>query len=133
VTQLGRGYVQADGHRDADPARRREHHPGGHRRRRPEGYVRHHLSDDVDPNELALYFLPEDRLDNDPIGDRWRVQPLRIVQDGDVIHLRGKAWQLVKPYLLERIGDATIDAANDDNFVAGLDIYRRTTAARRQR
>lgn len=84
---------------------------------------------DEDPAELALYFLPEDRLDDDPVSDRWRVQPLRVVTDGDLIHIRGKAWQLVRPALLERVGDAAIDPAVSSNFVDGLDIYRRTTAS----
>lgn len=83
---------------------------------------------DVDPAELALYFLPEDRLDDDPVSERWRVQPLRIVADGELIHIRGKAWQLVQPSLLERVGDAAIDPSDAANFVDGLDIYRRTTA-----
>jgi hypothetical protein len=83
---------------------------------------------DVDPDELVLYLLPEDRLDDDPVGDRWRVQPLRIVQDGDLLHIRGKAWQLVRPSLLEQVSSAAIDPADEGNFVAGLEIYQRTTA-----
>lgn len=83
---------------------------------------------EVDASELALYFLPEDRLDDDPISDRWRVQPLRVVTDGDLIHIRGKAWQLVRPSLLERVSAEQIDPAESSNFVAGLEIYQRTTA-----
>jgi hypothetical protein len=55
--------------------------------------------------------------------------PLRVVTDGDLIHIRGKAWQLVHPSLLERVSAEQIDPADSSNFVAGLDIYRRTTAS----
>lgn len=87
----------------------------------------------VDASDLALYFTAEDRIDDDPIGERWRILPLRILTetDGDGVvtaHLRGKAWMIVKPALLERVTLAEIDPADVDNFVGMLDVYRRYTS-----
>jgi hypothetical protein len=89
------------------------------------------LPDGVSVDELALYFSAEDRIDDDPLSERWRVLPIRTLvetseDDGVItVHLRGKAWQLVKPYLLEQVGATPIDPANLENFVATLAVYVR--------
>lgn len=87
----------------------------------------------VSTDELALYFTAEDRIDDDPVGERWRILPVRILTetDGDGVvtaHIRGKAWQLVEPYRLEQVSLAEIDPGDMNNFVGMMDVYRRYTS-----
>lgn len=85
----------------------------------------------TDEDEIAVYFNSTDRLDDETVGERWRIKPLRIKITGGVVYIRGRAWQLVKPLNYE--GADTDDVYPLDPTAAGVfassvDIYRRYTS-----
>lgn len=88
----------------------------------------------TDPTEIALYFASADRFDgpdySTAVGERWRVQPIRVTISGGFVTIKGPAWLLVRPVLYEgvtNIGANGIDPANAANFATTMDVYRRFT------
>lgn len=91
----------------------------------------------TDPAEIALYFAAADRFDGPDfsadIGERWRIQPIKVSISGGNVTIKGPAWLLVKPIKYEgvtNIGANGIDPASpatSGNFATTLDVYRRST------
>jgi len=80
-----------------------------------------------EPDKIAVYFIAADRLDSDPVGARWRVEPVKVAISGGTATVRGKRWQVVKPINYEGVDVAEIDPTVDANFAATLAVYNRTT------
>lgn len=81
----------------------------------------------ADANRLAVYFIPADRLDDEPVGDAWRVQPVRVSISGGTATVRGKRWQVVRPIRYQGIAVDGLDPADNANFVTLLAVYERRT------
>lgn len=83
----------------------------------------------TDPDKIAVYFTSTDRLDNEPVSERWRINPVQVQISGGTVTVRGRSWMLVKPVLYEGVAVAStqLDPATATNFVTQLAIYNRTT------
>lgn len=81
----------------------------------------------TDPNKIAVYFRGADRLDAEPVGERWRIQPVQVTIAGGTVVVRGRSWLCVKPVLYEGTGNIILDPSTTSNFVTNLEIYERTT------
>jgi len=86
---------------------------------------------DFDVSDVGLYFTAADRLNNDDIGERWRIQPVSVDLAGTTLTIRGAYWLLVRPILYEGVNRNVngIDPTNTANMAAALDIVRRITHA----
>lgn len=82
---------------------------------------------ETDPDKLAVYFTAADRLDNQPAGDRWRIQPVQVQISGGVATIIGRYWLLVKPILYEGVSKRALDPTDASNFVTQLEVKIRTT------
>lgn len=83
----------------------------------------------TDPTQIAAYFIPADRLDNDTVSEEWRIQPVKVTISGGIATIRGRAWLLVKPVRYEgvAVNKSGLDPDDAANFVTQLVIYQRTT------
>jgi hypothetical protein len=89
----------------------------------------------TDPDEIAVYFAAVDRFDgpdfSTDVGERWRIQPVRVTLAGGNVTVKGPAWLLVKPITYEGVtniganGLAPATAASTPaHFATTLDLYR---------
>ena len=81
----------------------------------------------TDPSEIAVYFTASDRLNGDGPTERWRILPVTVTIAGGIATITGRSWLLVKPYLYDNPVLNALDPTVLTNFVAALDVYRRTT------
>ncbi len=79
----------------------------------------------TDVNEIAVYFAAADRLNGDPAGDTYRIEPIKVTIAGGFVTITGHSWMLARPILRERVGVAPLDPDTAANFAATLDVYRR--------
>jgi hypothetical protein len=79
----------------------------------------------TDPDEIAVYYGLNDRVDAEPVGERWRIWPLQVTLSGGVCTLRGKPWQIVRPIKYEGVSSAALDPTLMANYALSLDVYRR--------
>ena len=80
-----------------------------------------------EPDKIAAYFVAADRLDSDPVGARWRIEPVKVSIAGGTATVRGKRWQVARPLGYEGVDVDAIDPTVDANFAATLAVYTRTT------
>ena len=82
----------------------------------------------TDPDEIAIYFDPADRLDeDDELSARWRIEPVHVQITGGNAIIKGKRWQVVRPVVYEDKDHYPIDPTVDANFIVDCDVYRRYT------
>lgn len=86
-------------------------------------------TDETDPSKIAVYFAAADRLDNESVSERWRIQPDQVSIESGTATIRGRAWLLGKPinYLSYSNPFTPLDPTDSANFVSTLEIYVRTT------
>lgn len=85
---------------------------------------------ETDPTKLAVYFAAADRLDGEPIGDRYRILPVDISIAGGVATIVGRIWLIVRPPLYEAYNLQPLDPANtaaSGPYAQSLVVYQRTT------
>lgn len=83
---------------------------------------------ETDPLKLAIYFASADRLDNEGVSERWRIQPVRIAIAGGVATIVGRVWTIVKPILYQKATAQTpLDPDTLSNFISTVSVYTRTT------
>lgn len=85
---------------------------------------------ETDPNKLAVYFVAADRLDGEPVGDKYRIQPLQISITGGVATIIGRIWLLVRPALYEDLDSQPLDPGvltALGPYAQSLVVYQRTT------
>lgn len=80
----------------------------------------------TDPSEIALYFSTADRWSDSAISEDWRIGPISCTFSGGNVTIKGNAWMLVKPVLLNGIGTNSL-APTAGSFVTTVDVYRNTT------
>jgi hypothetical protein len=76
-------------------------------------------------NELAFFFTEADRYGK-PL-DEWEIRHVFTDVNGANFTFKGDAYLLVKPLEVLRHKPLGLDAANDDNYVTKVAVYRRTT------
>lgn len=83
----------------------------------------------TDPDKIGVYFTSSDRLDSEPVSERWRINPVQIQISGGTASIRGRSWLLVRPILYEGVlvSQTQLDPATAGNFVTQLAVYNRTT------
>lgn len=77
----------------------------------------------TNPGQIAVYHAAANRLDGDPVSEKWRIQPVSVSITGGVATIRGKTWLLVRPILYEG-SDDYLEASDLTNYVSSLEIYR---------
>jgi len=82
---------------------------------------------ETDPNKIAVYFAAADRLDGEPISERWRIRPVRVSISAGTATIVGRYWLLAKPILYEGVLSQPLDPQTLTNFVTSLLVYTRTT------
>lgn len=80
---------------------------------------------ETDTDNIAVYFITADRLDDDL--DRWRIEPVQVTISGGSVIIKGKAWQIVKPIQYEGVDEDSLDPATAGVLAASLAIYTRKT------
>lgn len=78
-------------------------------------------------DQVAVYFAAGDRLDGANVGERWRVQPVKVSISGGNVVIVGRRWLVVKPLLYEAPRQQALDPTQAANFVTSLEVYQRTT------
>jgi hypothetical protein len=82
----------------------------------------------TDPDEIAVYFVVADRLDDDAeLSARWRIEPVHVTISAGVATIKGKRWLVVKPVKYESKANYPIDPTVAANFITTCDVYRRFT------
>jgi hypothetical protein len=81
----------------------------------------------TNPDQIAVYFASADRLDGAAVGDRWRIEPVRVSISGGNVTIIGRKWLLVKPIRYETPRPQGLDPTLTTTFVTGLEVYQRTT------
>lgn len=79
----------------------------------------------ITADEVAVYFPASERLDGQPIGERWLIAPLQINISGNTLTIIGRSWLIVRPILYEGAKPQPIDPDDDSNYADTLEVYRR--------
>lgn len=80
----------------------------------------------TDTSEVAIYFTAPDR-HGEPIGETWRLRPVRVSISGNTATIVGHRTLLVKPSPEFGVDPDELDPAVDANYVTSLDCYRTFT------
>lgn len=78
----------------------------------------------TDITQLGVYFQAADRLDSEPVGERWRIAPVKITLSGGVATFVARSWLFVDPVLYEGFLSAGINPTVAGNFVSNVEVYR---------
>lgn len=81
----------------------------------------------TDPTQIAVYFTATDRLDDEEVGPRWRIEPVSVSISAGIATIRGKSWMLARPILYEGVATTVLDPSVAGNYVTALAVYRRYT------
>lgn len=91
----------------------------------------------TDATQIECYFSALDRLDSEPLGERWRIAPVKVTISGGVATIVGRSWILVKPIRYQGVLPIPSSGASDTsgaldpsvaaNFVTTLDVVQHTT------
>lgn len=88
-------------------------------------------TDVSDPDEIALYFSSDDRLDEEPLSERWRIGPVKVTIDNGTATIIGKRWMLGRPIKFSGSNIQAIrngfDISDSANFVTTATVCRRYT------
>lgn len=78
----------------------------------------------TDTTQVAVYFQDTDRLDSDPVSEKYRIQPVKVSISGGVATIRGKAWLMAPPILYEGVAPEPLDPTVAANFVSNIEVYQ---------
>ena len=79
----------------------------------------------TDPDQIAVYFAAGDRLDGDPVSEKYRISPIKVTINSGTLTIKGPAWCCVRPIRYEGLNPVGIDPSSSDVFATTLDIARR--------
>ena len=84
---------------------------------------------ETDPDKIAVYFTAADRLDNEAIGEAWRIQPVKVAIAAGTATITGRAWTVVKPIYYEGFVTASsgLDPNTVSNYVTSVTVAVRST------
>lgn len=69
---------------------------------------------EVEVDEIAVYFATGDRLDGEPISERWEIAPINVSFSGAIATITGRSWLIVDPIRYHGVG---VDPLNPDDAV----------------
>jgi len=84
----------------------------------------------TDADKLAIYFASANRLDSEPVGARWRIEPVKVTITSGVATIIGRIWTIVRPVLYEGVNPQPLDPGlltASGPYAQALDVYVRTT------
>lgn len=85
-------------------------------------------TDETDVSKIAIYFAEADRLDNQGVGARWRIEPVQISIEGGVASVSGRSWIMIRPELYEAYNRQNpLNPDTLSNYVSTVECYVRTT------
>ena len=80
----------------------------------------------TDPDQLGIYFAENDRLDNDPVSERYRIAPVKVqIADNGVATIKGRAWLLVPPLSYQGVAKTKINPTQTASYASSVEIQRR--------
>lgn len=79
---------------------------------------------DAEADEIAVYFASCDRLDGDPIGERWEIAPINVSITGVTATITGRSWLIVEPVLYQGVNSAPLDPADVSIYVSELAVVK---------
>lgn len=83
---------------------------------------------ETDESKIAVYFQASDRIDNEPVSEKYRINPVQVQITGGVATIIGRAWLMVKPILYQApTRQQVLNPATAANFVTNVEVYVRTT------
>ena len=78
----------------------------------------------TDTSQLTVYIAAADRLNSDPVGDEYKITPIKVAISGGNATVRINSWLLAKPILYEGYDTPIIlDPTESANFVTTLEVY----------
>jgi len=81
------------------------------------------IADITDPNELVLYFAPDDRM-GQPMKETWRIRPVSVEITGSQAVFTGHRTLLIKPALQNAVNIKPLDPGSADTYVTEVVCYR---------
>lgn len=83
---------------------------------------------ETDPTKLAIYFSAGDRLNADPVSEKYRIKPVYITIAAGIATVRGASWLIVRPTLYEGVTPhAFLDVDDLTVYATQLEAYTRKT------
>lgn len=85
---------------------------------------------ETDPDKIAIYFVAADRLDSEPVGARWRIEPVSVSITAGTATIIGRIWTTVRPILYQGVNPQPLDPGNltiTGPYAQSLGVYVRTT------
>lgn len=85
---------------------------------------------ETDATKIAVYFIAADRLDSQPVGARWRVEPVQVTITAGVATIVGRIWLTVRPILYQGVNPQPLDPGDvtaSGPYAQSLAVYVRTT------
>lgn len=76
--------------------------------------------------EIGVYFLTADRLDGEPVSEKYRIAPVSMTLASGVLTIKGRLYLLVKPVKYEGFGALTgLDPATSGVLASHVAVHRR--------
>lgn len=86
------------------------------------------ITTETDPDKIAIYFAEADRVDEEPVSEKYRIEPIQVQIEAGTATVIGRSWLLVKPILYQAIKrQIPLDPSTAANFVTEVSAYIRTT------
>lgn len=84
----------------------------------------------TDATKVAVYFVAADRLDGEPVGARWRIEPVQVTVSGGNAVIIGRIWNIVRPIRYQGISHQPLDPGDitaSGPYAQSLAVYTRAT------
>lgn len=76
--------------------------------------------------QLGVYFTAADRLDGEPVSEKYRIAPVAMSLSGGTLTIKGRAYLLVKPIKYQGVGAGKgLDPDTAANLATEVAVYRR--------
>jgi len=76
--------------------------------------------------QLGVYFAAADRLDGEPVSEKYRIAPVSMTLASGTLTIKGRAYMLVKPVNYEGVGvSAGLNPSDSGVLATTVDVYRR--------
>lgn len=87
----------------------------------------------TDVNEIAVYIAAANRLNSDPVGEEYRIAPVKVSIAAGTATIRGPAWLCIQPIAYEGADianpiDPTVTGVGTA-YLTNLEVYRRYASA----
>lgn len=77
-------------------------------------------------DQIGVYFGSSDRLDGEPVGEKYRIAPVSMKLASGTLTIKGRAYLLVKPINYQGVATSSgLNPATDGVLATTVDVYRR--------